>query len=397
MNILYVTPHYIQKGKPETGVPHYLHRLSLSLLALGHTPMILSSGENDEHKVNDGIETWTVRTKIKWKRLFKGENFAHLKMSFLLNKKVKEIIEERNVDIIQFTSIGGMALFYYGKTPAVMRLSSYAKTYFSSLQTYDARTLYYKAELERLAAHRCNTIFAPCKVTADAFGKDCGRNVKVIETPFVNEAGELDYRYVDLHLKDKKYVLFFGTLYPEKGILIIAEILRAFLEANPDYYFVFVGEVRKINGEDSRKIIRKSAGEYVDRVFIWKALQHEQLFPIIKCAKFVVLPSLMDNFPNACIEAMHFSRIVIGTDGASFEQLIKSGYNGYLCKIGDSKDLLEKMQIVVELDEKTIQRMQINAHRTTLRLQPEYTVRKLLDLYEYVIRKTKKCSGGKKK
>ncbi len=48
----------------------------------------------------------------------------------------------------------------------------------------------------------------------------------------------------------------------------------------------------------------------------------------------------MDNFPNACIEAMYFSKVVIGTDGASFEQLITHGKNGLLCRIGDSPDVV---------------------------------------------------------
>ncbi len=392
MRILFVTHQYIQKGKPETGLPHYLHRVSLSLIGLGHIPMIVSAGDKDDYRVEEGIEIWTVKARVKFKRIFKGENFAHLKMSFLLNRKIKEIIKERQVDIIQFTSIGGLALFYYGSIPAVMRLSSYAKTYFASLQTYDARTLYYKAKLERLSARRCTSIFAPCRVTAEAFGKDCKRKVQVIETPFVNEVRDLDYRYFDLHLKDKKYVLFFGTLYPEKGILVIAEILEAFLSRNPDYHFVFVGEVRKIDGVDARKFIKKAAGMFSDRVIVWKALLHDKLFPVIEHAEFVVMPSLMDNLPNACIEAMYFSKIVVGTDGASFEQLIMSGYNGFLCKIGDSEDLLQKLQHVVGLDADEKQRIERNAHNTTIRLRPEYTVRKLLDLYEYVLKeRTNRC------
>lgn len=388
MRILFVATRYIEKGEPTTGFPNYLYRVSLALIEMGHIPMIVAGGAKDSHRVEEGIEIWTVKTAIRFRKLFRGENFAHLKMGYVLNRKIKEIIKQRPVDIIQFTSIGGMALFYYGKTPAVMRLSSYAKTYFASLQTYDAKTLYYKALLERLSARRCTAVFAPCRITAEAFGRDCGRKVTVIETPFINDVREMDYQYVDKYLADKKYVLFFGTLYPEKGILVIAEILREFLAKNEEYYFVFVGEVRKIGGVDARKIIKKAAGEFSDRVIIWSALLHKELYPVIERADFVVLPSLMDNMPNTCIEAMYFSRIVVGTDGASFEQLIQSGENGVLCKIGDSQDLLAKMQMVVDLDDVAKRSMGKKAHYTTLRLQPEYTVKKLLNYYRYVIEKS---------
>ena len=78
---------------------------------------------------------------------------------------------------------------------------------------------------ERVSAKNCNAIFAPCRKNAQIFGKDCGRNVKVIETPFINDVQEYDNQYVDTYLQGKKYVLFFGTLYIEKGILVIADIL----------------------------------------------------------------------------------------------------------------------------------------------------------------------------
>lgn len=88
--------------------------------------------------------------------------------------------------------------------------------------------------------------------------------------------------------------------------MVIAEKLEEFLRKNPDYYFVFVGNATVINGEEFGYMLRRMAGKYRDRVIIWVALPHKQLYPIIRKAEFVVLPSLMDNFPNACIEAMYF-------------------------------------------------------------------------------------------
>src|ERR1051326_7456438 len=44
----------------------------------------------------------------------------------------------------------------------------------------------------------------------------------------------------------------------------------------------------------------------------------------------VVLPSLIDNLPNSCLEAMGLGRVVIGTKGTSFEELITDEANGFL-------------------------------------------------------------------
>jgi glycosyltransferase involved in cell wall biosynthesis len=113
------------------------------------------------------------------------------------------------------------------------------------------------------------------------------------------------------------------------------------------------------------------------------------LYPIIQNADFVVLPSLMDNFPNACIEAMYFGKVVIGTDGASFEQLIDNGVNGFLCKINDPQDLLCKMNGAASLNANEKRKMCEKAHERITLLRPEIVVKKLLRFYQYVIESSK--------
>ncbi|MCI9560272.1 MAG: glycosyltransferase family 4 protein [Lachnospiraceae bacterium] len=395
MKILFVATEYPEKGRPTTGFPNYLYRISLALVRMGHTPIILGAGKKADHRMEQGIDIWMIKTERK---NYNSEVFNYavngLRKSYLLNKKAKKIIKSYSVDVVQFTSLEGSAIFYRGKIPAVLRLSSYAKTYFSSFQTFQPTTVKVLSAMERWSAHRCNIVYAPCRITAEAFGKDCNRKVKVIETPFLNDVLEEEYdnTYVEKYLKNKKYILFFGSLYAEKGILVIAEILRDFFQNNPQYYFVFVGDICQIDGENAANMLMRSAEKYKDRVIIWKALPHKQLYPIIKNADFVVLPSLMDNFPNACIEAMYFERVVIGTNGASFEQLITHEKTGLLCEIGDAEDLLEKMQMAADMSD--IQKVQMGRYAKIRvdKLKPELVVKKLLNLYEYVIENNKKAA-----
>lgn len=392
MNILFVSTDYPRRGQPTTGFPNYLYRVSLSLSQLGHKPMILAVGGWDSHRTERGIEIWTVSVKTYHNYKSQSLNYAlsALQTGYALNRKITELLKKIHIDIIQFTSLYGIALLYHEKVPTVLRLSSYAKTAFSSYQTHSPETVRMMALIERASSYRCNAIFAPCIKNASEFGRDCHRKVKVIETPFVNDVQEYDYQFYNHYLQGKKYVLFFGVLYAEKGILVIAEILEKFLENNPNYYFVFVGDECRINEENSTHLLQRKAGKYIDRIIISKALTHKQLYPAICGADFVVLPSFMENLSNACIEAMYFERIVIGTDGASFEQLIKHGENGLLCQIGNSQDLLEKMQMAVDMNEKEKAEMGKKAKRRIDRLQPEYVVRKLVSLYEHVIENSKR-------
>lgn len=386
MNVLFVTPGFSERRQPTTGFPNYLYRVSLSLIRLGHKPFILTAGNKNAHQIERGIDIRTIQIFGYADYKSQAANYVlnALHKGFILNKEINKLIKELHIDVIQFTSLEGIAIFYHGNIPAVLRLSSYAKTAFPDVQTHSLKTVKAMAFMERCSSKRCVSVFAPSRKNAKIFGEDIKRKVKVIETPFINDVKTYDNSFVDTYLKGKKYVLFFGTLYAEKGILVIAEILRKFLKENADYNFVFIGDTVSIKGKNSAKILQNAAKECADRVLIEKAIPHEQLYPVIRHSDFVVLPSVMENMSNACIEAMYFERIVIGTDGASFEQLITHGENGLLCKIGDSGDLLEKMQMAVSMDAEQKQHMGKEAKKRIDRLKPEYTVKKLIRLYEYV-------------
>lgn len=53
----------------------------------------------------------------------------------------------------------------------------------------------------------------------------------------------------------------------------------------------------------------------------------------------ILMPSLSDNLPNSCAEAMSLGKIVIGTNGSSLEQFIENKKNGFLAKIGSAENL----------------------------------------------------------
>ncbi len=385
MIVLFVSPNYEPKGElPKGGVSMYIRRVAGALKELGHTPVILSSGTQDMHYWENGIEIFFVccpslNLKVKEFNMVAGIFCS----SFAVNRKISELISTRKIDIIQFSSIRSWPLFYYGKVPAIMRLSSYDKLYYRDYP--NKRVVYIQAFLQRLAARRCVTVFAPSNVHANAFAKDIHRKVSVIESPFWNECSKYDDSVYQKRLKDKKYVLYFGRLTVTKGILVIAEILEKFLKTHPDYHFVCCGIEQKGYKENLIRVLESGAGKYKERFIYIKALSHTFLYPIIKRADFVICPSLSENFANACMEAMYFERVVIGTDGASYEQLIDDGKSGLLCIPGDSESLLRKMNQAAAMSEAQKVEIGQRAKKRIDRLAPEVMVKKLMRLYQYVI------------
>lgn len=390
MTILFATTDYVCKGKPTTGLPAYLYRVSRALLDMGHVPVIMTLGLYDSYQEDDGIEVYTVYAPHPiYKNKCIGYASQALYASWSMNKKIKELAQKRKIDIIQYTSLMGLPILYRGNIPAVLRLSSYARIAFSTYISVDKVLVETMAFFERNAAKRCMAVYAPCQTTADKYSRDTHRKIYVLETPFQNDTQWYDYSFAD-KLKGKKYVFFFGILSPEKGIGTIAEILHQFLDTYKEYTFVFAGQPCMINGKNVGVMLRECAGEYADRIVLFKPLPHEQLYPLIMQAEFVVLPYFNDNLSNACLEAMSFAKIVIGTDGGSFEQVIKHGYNGVLCKRNDSGDLLNKINYVMDLREEDRRKMELRAKKRIDQLRPEIAVKKLIRFYQWIIKQSNK-------
>lgn len=385
MVVLFVSPNYEQKGElPKGGVSMYMRRVAGALKELGHTPIILSSGTQDMHYWENDIEVFFVHCpslNLKINGLSMVADIFY--SSFIVNRKISELLSTRQIDMIQFSSIRSWSLFYYGKVPAIMRLSSYDKLYYRDFPNKEIA--YVRAFLQRLAAGRCTAVFAPSNVNANAFAKDIHRNVSVIESPFWNECSEYDDSAYLNKLEGKKYVLFFGRLTVAKGILVIAEILEQFLQSNPEYSFVCCGIEQRGYKENLVRVLKKGAGKHKNRFVYMKALPNTLLYPIVKRADFVICPSLIENFSNACMEAMYFERVVIGTDGASYEQLIDDGKSGLLCTPGDAKSLLRKMNQASAMNEAQKAEMGKKAKKRIDQLAPEFMVKKLVRFYQHVI------------
>ena len=386
MNIMFVASVYSDWGKPNRGFPYYIYKVTHALKQMNHNPMILALGKGNFYRVEDGIPIWTVSNDCPNRGKDEKKIFLnYMCLSYAINKKLQEILNTVQVDIIQFTSLNGLATCYNGNKPTVLRLSSYHKICFPDESTFSKKTVNAISFMEQLSAKNCDAVFAPANVTARFFGKDVRRNVDVIETPFIFDEPILDESCFTRHFAKKKYILFFGTLYAAKGIKVIAKILEKFLHTHEDLYFAFVGDTAPVDGESAVKLLHRSAGTCIDRLVILDALPHKQLYPIIKRAEFVVMPSVMDNLPNACIEAMYLKQVVIGTNGASFEQLIENGKSGFLCKINDAEDLYDKMCQVSILSPKQREEIGERARARIDKMRPEIVVTKLVEYYQKII------------
>lgn len=396
MKIALVTTEYTTELKGAGGLANYLYRLALALKEMGHDPYVFTYSKVDGFVEQDGIPVYRMRVKnyvielldhLTLKRWSKSLHLIY--PAWKMSKLLRRVTKVEHFDIIQYPQLGAIGLFPLKNTPAVIRISSHTalwKEHGGYAENW--QQIRQQEALENKACRRVDGVFGPSRAIAALFEKDLGLKVRIIETPFFSHHLQLDSSVYTSNLAGKQYWLFFGALSEHKGFKVIADGLFAFLERYPDCYFVFAGkEIELAPGLKSMDYLKKQVGkvELLERVLYLGQVGHNQLFPIIQGAYAVTLPSLADNFPNACLEAMACGKIVIGTLGNGFDQLIDAGKNGYVVEAGSTSALFRAMDEAMALPAETKLGWEAAARKRIELLHPSFKVKELLDYYSSII------------
>lgn len=391
MNIAFITTEYTTEAGFDGGLANYLRNTCGALARRGHNIYVIVASDKNE-VIRDGeVSVVRVVTRSKLVRVV-GRIFGArvsdvvkwLVQSWRLSRRLNLLCGEEGIDIAQYSSYTATGFFRDSAIPSLVRISSYqpALDKVNGLEVGLFRKFQYRLEL--IAMKRADGVFGPSYLIAGAVERVLKKSVEIVESPVEMSMEGNASIYSDL-LSGKKYLLFFGSLSILKGVKEIADILPELLSKYPDLRFVFVGKNFLYRGKPMMDYVWKMAGGYRGRCIYVGSVRKEFLAPIIDHAEALVLPSRIDNFPNTCLEGMVRGKIVIGTKGSSFEQIIEDGQNGYLCENSDPASLLEAIIKVVNLDGK--KRLDIEA-KAEVRMQtfnPEVIACKLENLYNGII------------
>lgn len=328
-----------------------------------------------------------------------------LDLSYAFKLRIEEENRINPIDIVQHFADWGFSFYRIKGVPSVARISSFPAYWrranvaeFEMHISYKDLTAREKHILH--AIRRADAVYAPSNIIANVTERFIHKKVEVIESPFYMDYEIFDESIYKKLLGDTKYLLFYGKVSYLKGAHIIAEIIYDFLDRYKEYSFVLVGRDYDmvIDSEKTTmsKYIIMKAKEHGGRVkYISEIGKKEQLIPIIKNAEGCVLPSRIDNLPNTCIEAMALGKVVIGTNGASFEQLIQDKINGLLIERDKPESLLKAINYFFAMKEEERYRMEREAYQTVQRMQPKFVREKLEGFYSYIIDKKNRLQRQK--
>jgi glycosyltransferase involved in cell wall biosynthesis len=228
--------------------------------------------------------------------------------------------------------------------------------------------------------------FAPSQLIAEAFARLEGVRPAVIRSPDELELPEIDRSFFEKNRPALPFLLYFGQLSRIKGVDVLARAAGRVLARHPQLAVVFIGRDDGLpNGTTCREYILAQCSGSTDRVRVLEPLPKERLFAFVEEALGVVLPSRVDNFPNACLEAQLLGRPVVGTYGSSLDEMIVDGQTGFLSANADDADLERAIERLLAMDADQRAAMRRALAKEVARRRAEDYVGELIEFYASVV------------
>jgi len=348
LRIAFLTPEFVGTG----GLSSYVYRMSKALMGMGHEPEIFTAGNGKKQPIEfEGIRVsyvglsnslpFRLANRIRLSRYLRTEkSLFSLRLAAGMSRALEEREKEKPFDFVHSSDVGIPGLFVrkLPHRPLIVRCSWARDLWLKADGTIENFDIKIEGYLERMLIQRSNVAYAPSKFVADYYSRRYGMKLETLRPAFLLDAKPSE----DLPWKlPRRFLLHFGTLGPIKGTDVLAEALPLVWREEPGFAMVWAGHGflwTKHGFEfqpDAFAHFSSLWGKHASQVKWPGEIAKPKLYAVLKQAEAVVLPSRCDNLPNTAIESLFFGVPVIGSQGASFDELIESGINGELVPIGD--------------------------------------------------------------
>ena len=122
-----------------------------------------------------------------------------------------------------------------------------------------------------------------------------------------------------------KTILYIGRLETRKGVYNLAKAIPLVLKRIPDAHFIFLGkDSQGPQRERSMKaVLQKELGSFTGNVSFVDHVPMDEIPAYLSQAHTCVFPSLWENFPNVCLEAMAAGRNIVASENGGMKDMLE--------------------------------------------------------------------------
>jgi glycogen synthase len=351
---------------PETGfggIGSYTWYHARALVKIGHEVHVLA-GANEASELrqqeHDGVKVYRYRGDGPPMRGF--QQLGKLKLWWTRNRLqnglsmyhgLKALVRQHQYDIIEMPECGaeGLLINNLMRAKTVVKFHSPARLI---MPFYDVRRadIALCSFLEELGMRKAGAFSACSRFLARDVSDQLGihRPIRVIpngiDVALFDRAKQIDIRRKFALPRDRLLIFFSGRMERRKGIHVCKEIAASILKRHK-VSFVFAGQdLFNYMAEDLlphlKSVAQRGSVHYLgrlDAIDVRSCLSQSDIF---------LLPSLWENCPYSCLEAMAASRAIVSTDQGGMPELIRDGENGLLAHSEDPASFVTCLERLIE-------------------------------------------------
>lgn len=187
---------------------------------------------------------------------------------------------------------------------------------------------YWVGRMEKFCTLAADGIVAPTRYIAKqaivALGVDL--NIEIIPLPATKQL--LHTEQIPRAQPVPGDLVYFGRLEVRKGLVPLVEACRRLWDAGVEFRLTAIGGDTwyHLQGCHMKTYLQQKYRRYIEsgQLILSPPLAQAQLYERIAQAWCVVIPSLWENFPNTCLEAMLLGKVILASSGVGHVEMLRT-------------------------------------------------------------------------
>ena len=391
---------------PDTGfggIATFARHLAQGLREIGHEVVVVSlCKDNTPAKVVDDegvtvhrVESYFPVTELGMLALCIPYSRYVINSSATLWQKFLQLHNEKPFDVVDTPELLAEGFF-----PALTKVAPLTIRLYTPHSKFIAENLHnvsatfdhqFVAMVERVAMLNADAITSPSLDLANFVANDLNcplQDIKIVMNPIDASQFSPDGEK-KLTASDKVKILFVGRLEERKGIRYLIQSVPAVVKAVPNAHFYIIGN--DTNSGKGQKSHLDELKEFIAQANCSSNITFIDRIPLTDLPAYYrscdisVVPSVYDNSPYSCLEAMSCGRPVIGTTSGGTREYIVDGVSGKLVPAKEVEPLAAAI-IALALNQKERERLGANARERVLKVfQRSEIARETVAVYNQAI------------